>query len=371
MKKKKCSLWKGMVCAWVMLGVVACTGKQTDEQQNAAKEVKTLTTEVKTVEVPLRVPAQLHGKQDIAIVPQVTATIEEVLVQEGDHVEKGQRMFVLHQTAYQAAVDNAAAEVASAETQVQTEELELSAKKQLLDKNIISEHEYRVQENRVMIARASLSKAQALLRNANNDLGFTIIKAPHTGVVGTINYKQGALVGPQIQEPMTVVSDNSVVYANVSITGDYYLYLLHEYGSKAKLIADMPPFSLILGADTHFGQMGHLETVSGIIDRSTGAVSMRIAFPNPNRILTAGGSGVVEVKFVNDSAIVLPRTAVFGIQDKNYACVVEADTIRQVMVEVERLNDTEYIVTTGLSAGEVVVTEGVKKLANGDKVVCN
>lgn len=350
--------------------ITSCSSSSSGENKSV-KEVKVETMRLDSVEIPLRQPAQLRGKQDIAIVPQVSATIEQVLVQEGDRVVEGQRMFILQQTAYCAAVESARAQVASAEASLATEELQLDAKRQLLDKSIISNHEFKVQQNRVAAAEASLSEAKAALTKANNDLGYTVICAPHTGVVGSINYKQGALVSPQISEPMTIVSDNSTVYAYISITGERYMYLLSEFGSKEELIRQIPEFSLILGGKVYYNYSGRLETVSGIIDQSTGAVSMRVAFPNPDGLLTSGGSGTAELKFLAE-AITLPRNAVFSIQDKNYVYVVEQTdstcTLRQTSVEVERLSDRMYIIEKGLDPGQVVVVEGVKKLTNGEVV---
>ena len=363
-----------VVMSLVVSLMLAGCSHSADNGAGSIKEVRTMVVDTQMVAVPLRSPAQLRGKVDIAIVPQVNATIESVLVHEGDRVEKGQTMFVLNQTAYQAAVENAEAGVASAQVAVETQELELEAKLQLLDKNIISQHEYQVQENRVKMARASLAEAKAVLKRATTDLNYTVIRAPHTGVVGAINYKQGALVGPAIEQPVTIVSDNSVVYAYTSVSGDQYMSYINLYGTKEKMLRSLPDFSLILGKDVYYSHKGRMETISGIIDQNTGAVSMRIAFPNPDGVLTTGGGGQVEVVF-DERAITLPRTAVFGIQDKNYVYQLEpADSLyvlRQTIVDVYRLNDTTYVVNGGLQAGEIVVTEGVKKLSNGEVVKRN
>lgn len=361
------------VMMFVVLALAACGTKDDSGQLDGPKQVNTIEVRQDSVEFSMRAPAQLCGKQDIAIVPQVSATIEQVLVAEGDRVTKGQILFVLNQSVYQAAVDNAKAAVASARMRVETQELQMDAKQQLFDKNIISEHEYKVQQNNVEIARAGLEEAQAQLRAAETNLNYTVIRAPHTGMVGTINYKQGALVGPQITDPITIVSDNSVVYARMSMNGDYYLYYLKLYGSKEAMIENLPDFSLILGRDTYYNLPGRMETISGIIDRSTGAVSARIAFANPDGILTAGGAGQVELRYKSFD-IALPRTAVFSIQDKDYVYVLEPTetageyTLRQTIVEVTRLSETMFVVTSGLQNGQIVVSEGVKKMTNGDKV---
>ena len=353
--------------------LVACSSEQKTQGPQA---VNALTVHTDTVAFPLTAPAVLHGKQDIAIIPQVSATITEVLVIEGDHVTKDQPMFKLNQSEYQAEVDNAQAMVNSARTKVMTAELQMDAKQQLFDKDIISEHEYKVQQNEVQIAHSGLDEALAKLHAAQTNLSYTIIRAPHTGVVGTINYKQGALVGPSINEPMTIVSDNSTIYAYISISGDRYMHLLDLFGSKDSLIAFMPPFTFYMGNDKAYSEQGKLETISGIIDENTGSVSMRVAFPNANGILATGAGGRCEIK-LREKGIAVPRTAVFSIQDKDYVFVLEPTdkkdeySLKQVMVDVDRLSDSEYVVESGLSDGQIIVTEGVKKLNQGQLVTIN
>ena len=365
--------------SWIIAAVAAvllpsCGNKATQAEQEVP-EVSVTVTKNQTADVPFLFPAQLRGKQDITIIPQVSATLDEVLVQEGQHVEKGQRMFVLNQTAMQAVVERAQAAVRTAETEVETQRLEEESKKILFSKNIISEHEYKVQQNQLMIARAHLEEAKAALKNARNDLSHTVICAPHTGVVGSINYKQGSLVGPEIAKPLTIVSDNSVIYAYISIAESSYLALMSEYGSQDSIIKNMPEATLIIGDDTRYQHKGKVETMSGIVDQATGAISVRVAFPNGEGLLASGGSGQVEIAFTYD-CIVIPRTATFDIQDKTFVYVVEAQDSLQIAnsreVKVYRLNETEYIAYEGLNENENVITEGVRRITNGQEVtVCN
>lgn len=352
------------------LALISCGNKATTEQEQAVPELKVLITELKMCEVPITAPCQLRGKQDIAILPQVGGTLTEVLVMEGQKVEKGQPMFKIDATAYQAACENAQAAVARAEAAVKTQELEVESKKMLLDKNIISQHEYKVQENNLMIARANLAEAKAALKNAKNDLSHTTIYAPHTGVVGTIAFKQGSLVGPEMGNPITIVSDNSTIYAYASMSEKTYMSLILEYGSKDAIIANLPELHLLLQDDIVYPEAGHLETISGVIDPTTGAISIRVAFPNPEGKLIAGASGQLKVVFEYES-LTIPRNATFDIQDKTF-CYVAAQkdstfVTEQKGIEVYRLNETEYLVD-GLNAGDMVIVEGVKKLTNGQEI---
>lgn len=355
----------------MMALVVLSCGKQTEEQQ-VIPERNVLITRVQDCLYPVRLPAQFRGKRDIAILPQVTATLEEVLVSEGQKVVKGQRMFVLNQTALSAAVDNAEATLAHAQAVVQTQQLETDAKKDLFEKDIVSEHEYLVQANQLMMAKAQMAEAQAALKRAQNDLSYTIICAPHTGVVGTINYRQGSLVGPQMQEPLTIVSDNSYIYAYTSMNESSYMNFVSMYGSTEEVIKSTPDFKMILNNGTVYERTGRLETMSGVIDPTTGAISLRVAFPNPDGQLVAGGSGQVETAFPY-TGIVIPRTASFDVQDKSFVYIaqMQADSsyVTQAQaVELERLNETEFVVISGLEEGKMIIVDGVKKLTNGQPI---
>lgn len=353
-----------------LLALVSCGTKSTDSASQEQLERKVLVAEQRLCQVPIMAPAQLRGKQDIAILPQVRGTLDAVLVQEGQKVVQGQPMFKVNPTAYQAAVENAEGAVMRAETEVRTQQLEVEAKKMLMDKNIISNHEYQVQENKLTIARAALAEAQAALKNAKNDLSHTTVVAPHNGVVGSINYRQGSLVGPEIAEPLTVVSDNSTIYAYSSIAEANYMYIVSTYGSQEAVIDSLPDFELLLNDGTVYNQKGRLETMSGIMDAGTGAISIRIAFPNPDGILVAGGSGQIQT-FFDYNSIVIPRKATFDIQDKTFCYVAEQQdstyVAKERVIQVYRLNEKEYL-ADGLQPGDLVITEGVKRITNGQAV---
>ncbi len=360
--KKSCIFLLGV------LSLVACGNK--NEQVSQADERKVIVTKIQPCEMQFRIPAQLRGKQDIAMLPQVQGTLDAVLVEEGQHVTKGQPMFRIDATAYQAAYDNAKGAVLRAEASVNTAQLEVEAKKILLDKNIISEHEYKVQVNNLRIAQATLEEARGALSHAQNDLNHTTVVAPHTGVVGTIPYKQGSLVSPEMAQPLTIVSDNSMIYAYASIAERSYMMLMKEYGSKEAIIASLPEMHLVLSDGSLYPNSGRLETISGVIDKTTGAISVRVAFPNPERTLSTGGSAQVEFAYQFDGMVV-PRKATFDIQDKTYCYVATKQdsvyTVASKVIAVERLNETEFAVE-GLDEGEIVVVEGVKKLVNGQQI---
>jgi len=360
---------KNFILMMSALTLIACGNKTAQAPVQETRQV--VVTKMQPCDLPVRIPVQLRGKQDISILPQVSGTLEQVLVEEGQYVKQGQPLFRIDATAYKAAYDNARGTVLRAEAAMNTAKLEVEAKEILLQKNIISEHEYKVQVNNLHSAEATLEEAKGALDHAKNDLDHTTVLAPHTGVIGTIPYKQGTLVSPTMANPLTIVSDNSMIYAYASMSEHFYMTLLKTYGTKDSIIANLPDMNLILSDGTTFAQTGRLETMSGVIDKTTGAISIRIAFPNPNRMLSAGASAQVEFCY-HFNGIVIPRKATFDIQDKTYCFVATKQdsvyTVNSKIIEVLRLSDTQYS-ATGLEENEIVVTEGVKKLANGQVIV--
>lgn len=352
-----------------LLLLVGCNSNQ--EKSVVVPEKRSMVVKSQDCVVNFNLPAQLKGKQDIDIVPQISAILEQLLVKEGQQVVKGQKMFILAQTQYIAALDNANASVDVAAAEVRTEELEVEAEKALLEKGIISEHQYNVTCNKLISAQARLAEAKAAVVKAKNDLSYTVICAPSNGVVGDINYRQGALVGPTISAPITVVSDNSTMYAYTSINERIYLHLIKQAGSKDQILSKAPECSLITSNDSVYDYLGKIETISGVVDRATGAINMRTAFPNPNGVLSSGGSATQVISF-KAHGIVVPRAATYEIQNKTYVYkIAKRDTsyvTESTVVDVERLNDKEYLVYEGLSVGDTIAVEGVRKLSNGMEI---
>jgi len=275
---------------------------------------------------------------------------------------------MLNQTEFASVYNHSKAQVESAEAQVKTMELEVSAQKELLEKNIISDHQYKVTYNDYLSAKASLSEAKASEMHSQNDLNHTVLRAPYDGVVGSILYRQGALVGPSIQRPITIFSDNSRIIAYTSMNEMQYMKLLTMFGSREKFLSKVPPFQLEFSDGSVYTEKGQLETLSGVVDRETGALSIRIGFPNPNFILSSGGSATVVLPMESNS-IIVPKDATYSIQDKTFAYKVEKKdtTFVAVGVElvVERLNDKEYVVLKGLEEDDTIVIEGVSKMYSG------
>lgn len=313
--------------------------------------------------------ATIRGRQDIEIYPQVSGFLTQLCVQEGEEVKKGQILFIIDQVGYQAALQTAQANVAAAEASLATARLTYDSKQELFKQNVVSEFDLSTAKNALLTAEAQLAQMKASEVNARNNLSYTVVKSPVNGVAGTLPYRVGALVSSAIPEPLTTVSDNSDMYVYFSLTENQLLDLIRQYGSKEEVLKNMPEIDLQLNDRSIYSQKGKIESISGVINRSTGTVSLRAAFPNPNGLLHSGGTGNVIIPLVHHDCIVIPQTAAFEIQDKTFVYKVVDGKAQSAPVQVTRVNGgKEYIVSTGLTEGDVIVTEGVGLLREGTPI---
>lgn len=344
------------------LSFTGCGSKAQQNMQAPAPSIATMTIGLSNSSSENSFPAQIKGKTDIAIRPQVSGFITKVHVDEGQHVKKGQVLFTLDQVQFQAAVDQAQAAVNSAQTAVNTTQLTVDNKKKLYEKNIISAYEYQLAQNDLTTARAALSQAQAALTTARKNLAYTVVTAPSDGVVGTIPMREGSLAGPSSAQPLTTVSDNSQVYAYFSLTEKDLLDLSNNGESTVdKAIDAMPEVKLRLSDGSIYPLPGKVATVSGVIDSSTGAATVRALFDNTNGLLRSGSTGTVIIPRNETDVIVIPQVATYELQDRRFVYVVnDSNKVVSTPVTVRPVSDGRtFVVTSGLNPGDRIAIEGI------------
>lgn len=323
-----------------------------------------------SVEIMEFYSASIQGRQDIEIYPQVSGTISRLCVQEGQKVRKDEILFIIDQVPYKAALRKATANVHAAQAQVATACMEYDSKKKLFQENVVSDYDLSAAENALAVAEAGLEQARAEETDARNNLSYTEVKSPSNGVVGTLPYRVGALVNPSIPIPLTTVSDNSQMYVYFSMTENQLRNHIRQYGSLDETIKNMPLIELSLNDGSIYKEKGKIESISGIIDRQTGTVSVRSVFPNENRLLLSGGIGNIIIPHKENKAIVIPQNATYEMQDKIIAYKVNKEgLVSATELSIEKLNNgKDYIVRSGLADGDVIVTEGVGLLQDGMKI---
>lgn len=370
MKKKSLLTMTLSLVTLVLLS--SCGGKQQQMQMPSAN-FETMEVSTKDVTMTTKYSATIRGRQDIDIMPQVSGTLTRLCVTEGQRVSAGQTLFIIDQVPYQAALNTALASLESAKAGVATAQLSYDSKKKLFDESIISDYDLQTAQNALLTAKAQMAQCEAQVVNARNNLSYTVVKSPSNGVVGTLPYRQGALVAPSMQQPLTTVSDNNQMYVYFSINETQLLGMMRESGSAEAAISAMPEVKLLLVDGSEYPHPGKVESVSGVVDRSTGTVQVRAVFVNPEKLLHSGSTGMVVIPTTYKDKIVIPATATVQIQDKFKVYMVDKDNIaHEQLVTTEPLsNGKEYVIKDGLKVGDVIVREGAGMLKDGQNIKPN
>ncbi len=349
--------------------LASCGGQQQQQTAPPVAEYQMLTISTSSCEITRPASATIRGRQDVDVYPQVGGALTSLLVEEGDVVHKGETMFVIDQIPYRAALATAEANVASARASLATAKLTLESKGKLFQAKVVSEFDYQTAKNAALVAEAQLSQANAQLENAENNLSFTTVKSPVDGTIGTLPYRVGALVSSAMAAPLTTVSDNSTMYVYFSMSESELLSTIREYGSREAALESYPTVALQLSDGSIYEHAGKVNSMSGVIDRSTGTITLRADFENPEGLLHSGASGNIIVKTHREDVIVIPQSTTFEIQDKVFVYKAVEGVAKSTMVDVTKVTEgKDFIVNSGLELGDQIIAEGVGLLREGTPV---
>lgn len=355
----------------VSLVIVMMTGCQQGTKTTPKGESYYETLEVSLSDRTLSTgySAAISGVQTVEIRPQVSGMITEIMIEEGESVRKGQVLFIIDQTPYKAAYEIAAANVKSAEAALSTAELIYQSNKDLFEQDVVSEFDLMTAQNELTDAQARLALCKAEEVNASNNLSYTEVRSPVNGVASMIPYRVGALVSSSISQPLVTVSDDSRVYAYFSMAENQMLDMIQQYGSMNNAIRHMPEVELIMSNGQKYEHTGKINAISGTISESTGAVSIRAVFNNRNHLLRNGGSGTIIIPMTINDCMVIPQAATYELQDRVFVYKVVDGKASATEIQIAPQNNgKEYIVTSGLQVGDVIVAEGAGLIKEGTPI---
>ena len=358
-------LFSLMLCITLSALLVGCGDDKKAKKEKPAREYNAMVLDTASRELSSTYSATIRGKQDVDIRTKVEGYITDIKVNEGSVVKQGQTLFVVDQTQYLAALATAEAKVEVKQALVEAAQLSAAAKEVLFEQNIVSEFDLRMARTNLASAKAELAQAKADELTASNNLAYTLIKSPVDGVVGTLPFRVGTLVRPSEVTPITTVSDNSEMYVYFSMSESQVLSLTRQYGAIENALQSLPLVQLQLNDGSIYSEKGVIEAISGIIDPTTGSVTLRAKFPNKKRLLISGGSGTIILPHNQDGCVVIPQHATYEVQDKVYAYKVVNGKSKATIIGVFEINDgKEYIVEEGLMPGDTIITEGIGVLRN-------
>lgn len=310
--------------------------------------------------------ADIQAVRNVELRARVEGFLEEIYVDEGQKVKKGQLLFRLNAEEYQAELAKAKANHKSAVAESKAAELEVKRLKVLVDKNVIAKSELDVALARLNAVYAKIEESRWAQSNAKQRLTYTAIRAPFDGIIDRIPFKAGSLIGHGTL--LTTVSDVSAVnvYFNVS-EGEYLEYVRARIKNGGK---SNPKVSLVLADGTPFPFSGTIETMEGEFHSNTGSIAFRARFSNPDMVLKHGATGKIRMARRIDGAVMVHQKAVFEIQDKYYVFLLDSNN-RSVMKNfVPRTRFSHYfIVESGLEPGDKIVFEGIRDVKEGMQII--
>ncbi len=331
-----------------------------------------MTLKSQTANVHSDYPASLQGVKNIEIRPKVEGFIEQIFIDEGAAVKKGQLLFKIHAPQYEQEMRTAGASIKSAEAEVGSAKMQVRKVAPLVEEEIISEYELEAANFSLQNKEAMLAQAKASLANARSNLGYTTIRSPVDGVAGGIPFKTGSLVSSASLEPLTTISEISEIYAYFSFNEKQFLDFSTSFTGKniAEKLKHLPPVSLILSNSTEYEEKGRITTVNGLINPETGSVNFRATFPNSSGLIRSGGSAIVRIHRQLPDAIQVPQKATYEMQGKRFVYVVDASgTAKSTKISILDIpSGDSFIVLDGVKAGDIIISEGVGSLKDGMKI---
>ncbi|GGD59434.1 hemolysin D [Emticicia aquatilis] len=342
---KKSLMFMGLA---VLLFNASCKTEGKEEKTEEAKMVVTSPIRKDTT-ITTDYVCQIRSINNIELRALEKGYLQDIFVDEGKFVKKGQLMFQIMPNLYQA-------EMKKAEAEANYAEIEYKNTKSLADGNIVS-------ANELALSKAKLDKALAELALTKVHLGFTEIRAPFDGIMDRLKVRKGSLVDEG--DLLTTLSDNSKMWVYFNVPEAQYL----NFKTHANSNNGMYQVKLKMANNELFKYTGIVETIEGEFDNETGNIAFRATFPNPEGLLRHGETGNIQVTVPVKNALLIPQKATFEVLDKTYVYVIDKDNIvrsRPVTIAAEMPH--LYAIASGLSAGDKILLEGLRKVKENQKI---
>ncbi len=367
-----------IVAGVLIVATLALTG--CDQPQHAANaqgaappppEVGVVTVAKAPVTLTTELPGRTSSFVIAEVRPQVGGIIQKRLFTEGAEIKAGQVLYQIDPATYQAAFDSAKAALAKAEANVTVAKLKADRYKELSAINAVSKQSHDDAIAALKQAEADVAGDKAALQQARINLDYTTVVSPIAGRIGKSAVTQGALVTANQAQALATVQQLDPIYVDVTQPATVAMRLKRELESgKLKRAGNnqAAQVKLIMSDGTPYPHDGTLAFADVTVEPTTGSITLRAVFPNPNRDLLPGMYvRAVLQEGIDDQAILVPQQAVArNPQGKATALLLGADgKVEQRVIEAERAVGDKWLVTSGLQGGEQLIVDGVQKVRPG------
>ena len=358
--------------------VFAMTGCQQSPPAGAGGPAKTppqvgvVTLVQQNVTLTTELPGRTSPYRIADVRPQVNGILQKRLFVEGDDVQAGQQLYQIDPALYQAAYDSALATLAHANAEMASAKALADRYKALGPSNAVSKQDYDNAAASELQAQADIQSAQAAVETAHINLVYTKVLSPLTGRTG-ISVTEGALVTANQTNALVTVQQLDPIYVDIPQSMTLLLRLRRELaGGQIKRTGEnQAQVTLTLEDGSSYDRPGQLQFAEATVDQSTGSVTLRAIFPNPQKLLLPGMFVNARLEEgVSQNAILVPQQGVtHNARGQPTALVVNADNkVELRVIKTDRAIGDQWLVTDGLQAGDRVIVDGVQK-AHPDAIV--
>lgn len=360
--------WRLAVCAMAIMGLLGGCGKSTQSTDTPGGPGKTAlpvtVIEARLQRVPVIVEAvgQTEGSKEVEVRARAAGILNKQLYNEGDIVKAGATLFTIDRIPYENALAQARAALALDKANLEKAQREAARLKPLAEQKAISQKEYDDASTALQASEASVMASAARVRDAELNLSYTSVTAPISGVTGRALRSEGSLVAPGNDSGLlTTMSVNDPIWVRFSFSESEALKLRRAAG-KAEV-------KLALSDGTVYEATGKINFAASTVDKKTGTVGLRAAFPNPKHVLLPGQFVNVRVKTGEREAYLAPQSALFqSDQGKLLFTVTPDNTVAPRPVETAGWLGHDWVVTKGIAAGDKIIIDNLMKLRPGAPV---
>ncbi|MCX2739314.1 efflux RND transporter periplasmic adaptor subunit [Pontibacter anaerobius] len=360
--------------AWLLSAILgstiltSCGGDNAGQQQMnpAAMAVPVTTYKVAAENVTGQdtYPATVVPLQEVELRPQVAGYITNIYVQDGQRVKKGQKLYEIDQSKYRAGLQQAQANLQSAKANLARVQKDLERYERLAEKDAIAKQQLDYARTEVQTAKAQVASAEAQVQSASTDIGYAVINAPFSGVIGISQVRVGAQVSPG-QPLLNTISSVDPIAVDFAINEqEIARFSKFQRGDQPDSL-----FTITLNSGETYPHSGKLLAIDRAIGRQSGTTTVRVQFPNPDEELIPGMT--VNLNVLNQdigNQIVIPYKAVSEQLGEFFVYVVQGDSAVQQNVELGTRFNSNIVVREGLKEGQQIVVEGIQRLRQGAKV---